>query len=182
MRVLALVCVVAVLALAVAGALYRSALIGWWRGEAQYRGRYTNSWDAEVRHWRIVGYIGGNGHCSPIYSREPSWWLLMLDKLGCGRFMDRSYPVPSILEGCDPAAAPVLVELLRSPNSNVRILAATALAETGPGARDALAALRALQDDEDSEVRWAAETAIWEIEESPVHSSPQDADCRPEVP
>jgi hypothetical protein len=31
-----------------AGSLWQSELIGWWRGEAKYKGRYTNSWRAEL--------------------------------------------------------------------------------------------------------------------------------------
>jgi HEAT repeat protein len=90
----------------------------------------------------------------------------MLAKLGLGKAMDRYHHLPFILTEFDPAAVPVLVELLRSPESNVRLLAAIALPETGPQGRDALATLRALQDDRDGDVRWVAQATIRAIEES----------------
>ena len=53
---LLLICLAGV-AIVVAAAFYQSDIIGWWRGEAKYKGRYTNSWRAEMP-WLISGRIG----------------------------------------------------------------------------------------------------------------------------
>jgi hypothetical protein len=145
---------------AIVAAFNQSALIGWWRGEAKYKGRYTNSWRAELRAYeRIFGMIGDGGtHVRWCFIRQPAKWEEIFDKLlnRHAQTIDHSPP----LQDGDAEAVPVLVELLQAPEANVRIIAAQGLEGIGPPARKAIPALIALIDDEDEDVAFASRQAL----------------------
>jgi len=137
-------------------AVYQSALIGWWRGEAKYKGRYTNSWRAELRGYDRIG-IGDYG-VDWIFVRRPSRLEVWLAKVMRGNAPKVHPPAP--LQDGDPEAIPVLVELLKSPEPIVRIMAASGLQQIGSLASEAVPALSALVDDEDGDVAFTARQAI----------------------
>src|SRR5207249_3955908 len=92
----------------------RTGLVGWWRGEATYRGRYSGAWAEELRGWLALGEPGSPG--AVLYARPvPAWrqWL--------GSPARWAVDEPPLHEG-DPAAVPVLVELLRDPDPVVRLV------------------------------------------------------------
>jgi hypothetical protein len=154
------------------GSIWQSDLIGWWRGEAKYKGRYTNSWRVELRRWEKVSICGGSsGQPRLVWSRGPALWHEWLAE-PFARPGDFDSPVsPPLLNG-DPEAIPVLVELLRAPEPNVRLIAAEALASFGrgttegflPAVRAILPDIRATLDDEDQERRSQAEQTLRAIE------------------
>src|SRR5205807_1766311 len=92
-------------------------------------------------------------------------WEQWLSKL-----LPSSYPPdlgfhPPLQDG-DPDAVPVLVELLRAPEVNVRILAVWGLKEVGSRARETIPALLAALNDEDEEVAHQAWWALHSIDKS----------------
>jgi hypothetical protein len=155
----------AVMVAAIIAAFYQSALIGWWRGEAKYKGRYTNSWRAELRCYkRIFGIVGGGlmeVHWS--YERVPSKWEGWLAEVIPDTSQSKYAESLQLLNG-DPAAIPVLVELLQAPETDIRIMAVQAMERLGSEAQDAIPALSVLDNDDDSDVRLAARQAIRRIE------------------
>jgi HEAT repeat protein len=64
------------------------------------------------------------------------------------------------------AAVPALIKALKSPKAKVREEAASALMQIGPAAKDALPALRGLEDDKADRVSYMARRAIRAIEVS----------------
>jgi hypothetical protein len=145
----------------------QSALIGWWRGEAKYKGRYTNSWRAELRTYKYRGHAfygcWGGSDSMWFFEREPSKWE---EWLGC--VLPKGFPskrdsAPPLQDG-DPNAIRVLIELLEAPEQNVRIQAANALERTGEAARDAIPALLAMLKIQDWEAALAAREAVRAID------------------
>ena len=155
-----LFCLAAVVILATA-ALYQSALIGWWRGEAKYKGRYTNSWRAELRSYSVIPLADVGTFDSFFFFRKPSGWETWLAKLAPWQVETNDY-CPPLQEG-DLEAMPVVVELLRAPEANVRVIAAWGIKEIGAPARAAIPALLALENDKDPDVRLACQLAIGSI-------------------
>jgi hypothetical protein len=140
---------------------YQSALIGWWRGEAKYKGRYTNSWRAELRSYYSFSASNlGTAEWSffPRTSKLEDWF----GKVMSGNSLKVHPPAP--LQDGDPEAIPVLVELLNAPEPIVRLMAAAGLEQIGSPAGEAIPALSALVDDEDGDVAFAARQAIRIIE------------------
>jgi hypothetical protein len=135
---------------AVIAAFYQSALIGWWRGEAKYKGRYTNSWRAEMRAYEYMGFDGGNGYLHFWFVRSPTKWENLLEILLPGKLRPGSLSSPPLQNG-DPESVPVLEQLLQAPEANVRILAAIGLEQIGPPAQAAVPTLLAVLHDEDRE-------------------------------
>lgn len=158
---------IALLALLLAGSIFRNDLIGWWRGEAKYKGWYTNAWRAELRLWEKVRICGGSsGQSRLIWVRRPASgdeWLAELF-LSAG---DPGGPLSPPLFDNDPEAVPVLAELLRAPEPNVRLAAVEALQRIGPPASDALRALLLVFEDDDEEVRQQAAQALQAIRPIP---------------
>jgi hypothetical protein len=154
----------AVVAILATAAFYQSALIGWWRGEAKYKGRYTNSWRAELRSYENWGCFSSGAliHMRWDFLRMPTTWEKLLTKV-----MPRNYQpslfIPPPLQDADPQAVGVLVELLTSPEINVRIIAANGLERIGPSATDAIPALLIAVKDEDWEVAQASRQALTAI-------------------
>jgi len=141
------ICLTGVAILATA-AFYQSALIGWWRGEAKYKGRYTNSWRAEMRCYDVHVGFDGLGHGYWDIERKPSKWEKWLSKVLPVSFQPKLDSPPPLQNG-DPEAVPVLIELLQTPERNVRILAARGLETIGPPARPVVPVLLTLLEDED---------------------------------
>ena len=95
----------AILAAVLMAAFYQSTIIGWWRGEAKYHGRYTNSWRAQLRGYEFWVGFRPPGHRAWIFAPKPSRWEQWLGKL-----LPISYPPdlgfhPPLQDG-DPDAVP----------------------------------------------------------------------------
>ena len=85
---------------------------GWVRGEAFYLGRPTNYWSRELHQWQFNPWSG--------YARNPGPLDWVLDQIAgwCG-VTPSSGNRPDILRG-DPAAQPVLCELLNDEDPAIR--------------------------------------------------------------
>ena len=122
----AVLLLVAVLAGALAGALL-SPDLGWraWgrlRGEAFYKGRPTSYWRGRVSAWNDLGFYPP---ANDLVVRRPRWWA------DCPPWRSGQLVAPDPWAGesfpdDDPAAIPVLVELLRDGDAQVRADAAEA--------------------------------------------------------
>jgi hypothetical protein len=152
----------ALLAITFAGSVFQSDLIGWWRGEAKYKGRYTNFWRAELRQL--------DGERQSVYflllncrQQKSAWWEKLRDKLLPGRANSRTPDVIPLLED-DPEAIPVLIELLRAPERAVRIRTIELLELKGLAALDAVEALEEIERSEDRELSHRASRAIKRID------------------
>jgi hypothetical protein len=144
---------------------YQSDIIGWWRGEAKYQGKYTNYWERELQDFRVQE-TGPSGHDVRfgvgIHRTPKSKWEEWCQKLITG-FLSNPRQKPPLQNG-DPDALAVLVELLRSGHRDVRIIAALGLEEIGPKAGTAVPALLAALEDEERLVVYFAWYALKEID------------------
>ncbi|HEY1380844.1 MAG TPA: HEAT repeat domain-containing protein [Gemmataceae bacterium] len=132
-----LVAVTAAVALVAAGFVLppsRLVVLGVIRGESFYRGWPTCYWHRDLARYReLWSPLSGDWYLI----REPvavEDWLARV--LGRDVIPTR----PPILDG-DPAALPVLIELLQCPDYKTRRAAATGLGAIGPAAREATPAL-----------------------------------------
>jgi hypothetical protein len=156
----------AAVAILATAAFYQSDLIGWWRGEAKYKGRYTNSWRAELRTYKYCGYAqytSWDGHSIWIFRREPSKWEEWLERVLPKGFPAKKDSTRPLRDG-DPEAISVLIELLDAPEQNVRIQAANGLERAGEAARDAIPALLAMLKIQDWDAALAARQALRAID------------------
>ena len=126
-------------------------IIGWGKGEAFFRDRPTSYWASRVREcWE-----------------ESDWWCDNTEHLNW-RELVKGTPgtSPAFVTGGDPAAIPVLKELVRHPDPRIVATAALAL---GKSCRqydvDSLAALADLRHHSDNLVRLAATAALREASE-----------------
>src|SRR5262245_48628888 len=142
----------------------RQSAVGWWRGEASYRGRYTNAWADEFRGFEPVRWLYHAGIFRPeipngLEREEPP------SLFGNGRSRCCWIIAPPLWEG-DPESVPVLLGLLRDPDRRLRVIAAKGLGNVGPDARDAVPALlRRAADDPDAQVRVVAAWALHRIDQ-----------------
>jgi hypothetical protein len=138
------------IALALATPLCRWSLIGFFNGESFYAGFPTGYWRQSIQEWRIsrpssdrFSYLPAKVRTllklhdsqplAPLYAREGN--------------SDRSAKA-------DPAALPVLIELLKDPDGNVRCYALDTLRELGNKASRAVpAVVMTLKEDGDATVR-----------------------------
>jgi hypothetical protein len=91
------------------------------RGEAFYRGRPTSYWRGHVLAWNDLGFYPP---AVSLVVRRPRWWADYLPwRSGRPAPLVEAEPFP----GDDPAAIPVLMELLRDEDPEVRVGAAEAL-------------------------------------------------------
>jgi hypothetical protein len=139
-----------------------SGLIGWWRGEAKYQGKYTNYWREELCAYQLWGYDRDPFYSHWTFIRLPSKLDRFLSNIGLSSSQAGIGFEPP-LQYPEPDAVPVLIELLDSREQDVRILAANGLGNIGPKARDANPALLDASMDEDPLVAQAAREAIWAI-------------------
>src|SRR5262245_60882608 len=104
----------ALLAIAFAGSVFQSDLIGWWRGEAKYKGRYTNAWRMELRKYEYVGRFpwprGVHADWDLIYKRKHAAWERWLAQALPSLYKLKTDSTPPLHDG-DEEAIPVLVEL-----------------------------------------------------------------------
>jgi hypothetical protein len=135
-------------------------------GEARYLGRPTSGWAARLL--RGIHFPDG-AVCDLVVSRDAAgwvqtgfWWgtwrsvtnhLLIRDPGVAGEVTQR-------LIGGDPAAVPVLLQLLGRPEPVVRRAAALGLARVGERHPDALPALLTLVEDTDKVVRAIARDSV----------------------
>lgn len=151
-------------------------LVGWAKGEAIYDGRPTSWWvhDIEDNFVQTVAFepifLGGpppdpgppipvdwaRKASAPWWEWRPSWWDNS-SNLVTQLFRVESAP----LVNADPAALPVLLELLRRPEAKSRQVAVTGIARLAdyrqPGA---LAALEGAANDPDLIVRRQVEQEL----------------------
>lgn len=106
----------------------RWRVVGWVRGESFYAGRPTRYWSERVAAWMHPGSDG-----TPADGQERTDPLRLLDR--------RGEVAPPFGQPPDPAAVPVLRELLRDEDRQVCLFACQALARLGPQAEPAVAAL-----------------------------------------
>src|SRR5713101_972197 len=120
----------------------RSVLRGVLYGESFYLGKPTNYW---------AGLIEERDHLLFSFSRPFPWnWIDRLGRpLGGKQRTDVHKLIEPLMAG-DPAAVPVLIELLGHEDEGVRVTAAQGLHAVGPAATDAAPALaRGLRDTEE---------------------------------
>jgi HEAT repeat protein len=124
----------------------RWTLIGWIRGESFYQGRPTSYWSQQIRAYQ---------HRVP-----PSSIDRLMATLGLSAPNHREPPLEAMLgQEPDPAAVPVLTELLGDPDDQVRYHAANTLSHCGPKAGAAVPALvKMLRDPNIYDRRNAAKT------------------------
>jgi HEAT repeat protein len=81
--------------------------------------------------------------------------------------MTSAWALAQIDAGCDEtckSSVPVLIKALDEPDADTRVHAARALGKLGPRAKDAVEALKELQEDENEQIREATAAAIKAIE------------------
>ena len=117
------------------------------RGEAFYRGRPTSCWSHEVARCPKTPFYRRSLLAFPDAPTVPA---TQLDRLKAVLGLKHTVTLPTFpLRDDDPAAVPVLIELLRDPESEVRMYAAQSLGGLGRSAAGAETALtEALQDEE----------------------------------
>src|SRR4051812_12536267 len=108
-----------------AGAVALAALLGlgayWYKPwEAHYRGRPTSWWAADILRWEEESL---NLFASVYLSRPPSEIADWLAWLTGNRELARHEDDLPLVKG-DPAAVPVLTDLLKCPDAKVRYVAA----------------------------------------------------------
>jgi hypothetical protein len=132
--------------LALAGGLLALLLGGYWfvfeyrPREAHYKGRPTSWWARECSRLEWGGSVSAWRYLSLSYTPVPpdgldgAVWEQWLRQLGVPLPFR---PVDERLLRGDPAAVPVLIELLRSPEDQSRTAGAYGLGRVGPAAREA---------------------------------------------
>jgi hypothetical protein len=115
----------------------RWGVIGWARGEAFYQGRPTSYWVREVRRLDMLDmWTSGILYFFPPERTKTEQWLERHTGIQLSGGRSASLPLD------DPAAVPVLLELLKSEDFQVRLFAIQALGHIGPDARPAWDGLR----------------------------------------
>ena len=122
-----------------------------------------------------VGRGGGtasfDGHPTAYWRQRIRAWREETQQLPPGIVSRRAVP-PGIVSRRDPRAVPVLVELLRDPDSRTRLAAIEALGAIGPSAREAVPALRRACEDRVTDT--AARNALRQIEPPRVDGASHD--------
>jgi HEAT repeats len=147
----------------------RSILLGFVRGESFYKGRPTSHWRGVVKWWveyekehRPSVFIGAIVvHATLPPPPPPSLFDRVKAVLPGFDSIDNFLP-PGW--DSDPAAIPVLSDLLLDPDADVREYAALTLSRQGPQAHIALPRLIELLEDDNAEVRRSAAIAVADIE------------------
>jgi hypothetical protein len=128
----------------------------------RFQGLTAAQWASEIGQWRLV--MWGRSNKTGIMSfwrRKRSQIATLLQELGIQTTEER-FEMP-LLKG-DPAALPVLIELLESTDSQVRLMAAEGLEQLREKARPAIPALLHAIDDEDETVREQAEQTLYRVD------------------
>jgi len=144
------ICPCLAIALALATPLCRWSLIGFFHGESFYAGFPTSRWRQAIQEWRV------SRPSSDRFSYLPARVRTLL------KLHDSQPLAPLYARGAnsgrspeaDPAALPVLIELLQDPDGNVRCYALDTLRELGSNASRAVpAVVTTLKEDADATVR-----------------------------
>jgi HEAT repeat protein len=159
-----------VLAGALAEPDVRWPLWGWLRGEAMYRGKPTSYWRGPVKEFQrltksLTDGPGGVG----LSIKPPPPSAVEVVRAWVSRFFAGSSVLPP---DHDPAAVPVLVQLLSDDDPEVRDYAALALGDCGPAATAALPRLTEALRDDDPEVRRSAAVSLGRIDRRPEVTVP----------
>lgn len=145
----------------------RLVLLGCLRSESFYSGRPTSWWSAEVKQWRFseefdLWELGGYW---PLWEAQPCFfdeWLVTY-------FGMIRTPVPAIdtllILQADPAAIPVLLELLKDEDPRVRWAGAVGLGRIGVKVKPAFRDILQIANDEDRWVQRAVWAAMLQIDE-----------------
>jgi HEAT repeats len=158
---LALCVLTAFLAVSLGELFYHSQLVGWWRGEAIYRGKYTNGSRTEMRRWEIVGLSGDTRSHNWHYARVPSRWETWVQNLTGRLANSRDFAFP--LVDADADALPVIRELLCDPDARIRLMVTSLLRGMGAEGAFALPDLLDRLADDDDDVRIEAQVALLAI-------------------
>jgi HEAT repeat protein len=125
----------------------RWRVVGWTTGQRFYAGRPTSYWSEQVAAWIHPASDGrparGQGRSDPL-----------------GALDQRGQVAPPFGQPPDPAAVPVLTDLLRDGDLPVCAFACQALAQLGPAAEPAVAALADLLGHPDASRRRSAATTL----------------------
>lgn len=127
-----------------------------------YAGLTAARWEAEIAgRMGIFGEWTPEGRRSTLWIRGPTSLERWLEWAGLRS--DRYRYEHPLLHG-DPAAIPVLMELLTSRDNDVRLVALEGLSKLGPQARCAVPALLDLLHDREEDVRQQAEETIFFVD------------------
>jgi hypothetical protein len=154
--------------------------VRWWlwghlRGEAMYRGKPTSYWRGPVKEWQRMLKAYAQASVSRSRPRRPPPppppppTTAEVVRAWAGRFFTRSIVWPPTH---DPAAVPVLVQLLSDDDPEVRDYAALTLGDCGPAATAALPGLTEALRDDDPEVRHSAAVSLGGIDRRPEVTVP----------
>ena len=135
--------------------------------EAEYDGRTTSQWESEIQYWEpLLKCRGSKAMSYTLWIRREPVWTTWLGLLG----IQAGHPQADLpLLGADPAAVPVLVELLASRDAQSRLIALQGLQYLGPKARAASPDVQRLLDDGDEEVGQQAELTLYHIDQETAH-------------
>jgi hypothetical protein len=131
------------------------------KGE-RYQGLTVSQWESEIQQWEPwLGMWSNHTGLKTVWGRKQPPWAPWLERIGIKTGEDR-HKMP-LLQG-DPAAVPVLAELLASRDARARQMAAEGLEKVGAVARPAVPALLRVLDDQNVTVRQQAEQALYRID------------------
>jgi hypothetical protein len=148
--------------------LPRVMLLGCLRRESFYKGRPTSYWSGVVKRWseyvKTLRVKGGGGVRTRQPPAPPPPPPTVFDRLEAliGRLTQDDFDPPDWES--DPAAIPVLLELLSDPDAEVRKYAARTFVHMGPMGEAALPKLTDLLRDDVPEVRSLAAGALASVE------------------
>jgi len=145
-------------------------------GEASYLGKSSQTWEAEISRRDVWRPTCGTGGGPPVRCDRPSSFIRpILQSAGIATRATTDEGEIPLLNG-DPEAMPVLVELLQSPKTNVRMVAIEGLRRMGEQARPAVPALIAATEDEDVYIAGDAASVLIGLHEDAsirwLHSPP----------
>ena len=148
----------------------RSNIIGYLRHESIYQGRYTNFWSADLRGWEVTATASFNGFCSRFRDPKESFWSEWLPRW-IKPSQQPSFKEHPLMQG-DPEALPVLLELLRDPSRDIRLIAAEAIGKLHPPPKHVfLTLMEALHDEEDKDIHREIEDDLFRIDWDAAHDA-----------
>jgi hypothetical protein len=123
------------------------------RGEAFYKGRPTSYWRKEMASYHESHRI----NLVFAFAEKPSFFDRLRERLGLKSKASQLLPLPApAILGSEPAAVPVLAELLDDPEQTIRAEAANALAATMPRSAAVIVVFQQALTSRHRDVRWVA--------------------------